>query len=59
MTRVTYGHVPSSYQSIRALFVIAEEFGDTVIGTIIKNDKYVDDLSGCFSLEEVFQIQKI
>ena len=59
MTRVTYGLVLSSSQSIRALFVIAEELGDTVISTIIKNDMYVDDLlSGCFTLKEAFQIQK-
>ena len=59
MTRVTYDLVPSSYHSIRALFVIAEELGDTVISTIYKNDMYVDDLlSGCFYLKEVFQIQK-
>ena len=35
MIRVTYGLVPSSYHSIRASFVIAEELGDTVISTII------------------------
>ena len=59
ITRVTYGLVPSSYYSIRALFVIAEKLADTVIRTIIKNDMYVDDLlSRCFSLKEAFQIQK-
>ena len=59
MTRVTYGLVPSSYHAIRALFVLAEDVGDSVICEIIKNDMYVDDLlSGCFSLNEAFKIQK-
>ena len=41
------------------LFDIAEELGDTLVSTKIKNDMYVDDLlSGCFSFEAAFQNQK-